>query len=784
MGYQSDQEFGQGRFTLRRELGRGGMGVVWLAFDRHLDEEVALKFLPPELTPDREAIDSLRREVSKSRKLSHPNIVRIHDLILMDGEPPFLSMEYIEGSNLASLRSAQPDRLFGWDAIKPVLEQLCAALDYAHQEKVAHRDLKPGNMMLDGNGRLKLADFGLAATLTESISKMTRDLGVSGTMAYMSPQQLDGRIPNAADDIYALGATMYELLTSKPPFFSGDLPHQIRNLVPQPMEDRLQELELANDIPADVAALTMACLAKERESRPASAREVADWIGLNTSEFVSDAVTPVAGAADVAASGPSSMAETVAEDAASESVELESSEQKGKAPQGIIFGIVGALLVTVLIFLFNKGEDESEGEVSPDSPEAGHILDLLPAGDLSAFETFMKDEGAPATGGDVFKLSGGELEISGAQSGFLATRRSFTNYHLTLEYQWLTDAPDRDSGISITTEKSGRGFTGLECDLVGPQHGLSGQLQLYGKGELRVQHADQTLQKSGVVESRRPGAPEKPPGEWNTLEILSDEHEMQIAINGFETVRVGWTAPADGPIMFQSRSGAIRFRNVRVADYTLGLARAHELMKADKWAQAAGEFELFLKNNPDALTTKRGLWLGLLCASIWNDPGVREAHKKHSRSFFDRFANPQGMFEGLRPAQAYVAFPGANDPDLLARALKGCVHANSIKPDIDEISMLRAKIEYRKGNYSEVARWLEKPLKSKHANRRSNAFAFEAMTRFQLGDKSGARTLLGKARAEQSTVDRSDFNQHHLAAIVAMNEATALIETPATGVSQ
>ena len=293
-------KIGHGRYTLQSELGRGGMGVVWLALDSHLDEQVALKFLPPDLAGDKEAIDSLKREVSKSRRLSHPNIVRIHDLVLSEDEVPFVSLEYIDGANMSDVKVQQEDRLFTWEQIRSLIRQLCSALDYAHSQKVVHRDLKPGNMMLDREGRLRLADFGLAATLNESMSRMTADLGSSGTPPYMSPQQIDGRVPKAADDIYALGATIYEFLTSKPPFYSGDILHQVRTLPPQPMDERLEDLELENEIPPDVAAMVMACLAKDRDHRPPTARAVAEWIGLDTGDFVN---TPTASSTAVPSSG-------------------------------------------------------------------------------------------------------------------------------------------------------------------------------------------------------------------------------------------------------------------------------------------------------------------------------------------------------------------------------------------------------------------------------------------------------------------------------------------------
>jgi serine/threonine protein kinase len=276
------QRVGAGRFTLIRVLGRGGMGVVWLARDRQLGENVALKMLPAEIRSDPVALDDLRRETLKSRKLTHPNIVRIHDLSHVEGESAFISMEYVNGPNFFALRSKQPSHLFSWEYLKPLVRQLCDALEYAHGEKVIHRDLKPGNLMLDSRGRLKLADFGIAATASDSASRMSSRHITSGTPSYMSPQQMDGQMPRPADDIYALGATLCELLTSRPPFHSGDIAHQVKHLPAPRMSARLAELGLTNEIPEHVEALVMACLAKVPEARPENMRAIAEGLGFGS----------------------------------------------------------------------------------------------------------------------------------------------------------------------------------------------------------------------------------------------------------------------------------------------------------------------------------------------------------------------------------------------------------------------------------------------------------------------------------------------------------------------
>lgn len=268
---------GGGRYSLVRVLGRGGMGIVWLAQDARLNSEVALKFLPPQIRYDSVALDDLRRETARSRKLSHPNIIRIHDLYEAPNEDAFISMEYIEGRNLSDLRLDSAKRVFSWEFLKPLVEQLCAGLDYAHGERIIHCDLKPANLMLDGKGRLKLADFGIARNVSDCITRNSLNQ-TSGTLLYMSPQQMEGDVPRVTDDIYALGATLYELLTGKPPFYTGDIMHQVRIVSPRPMQERLKELGLTNEIPAEIEQIIMACLSKNADHRPQSAGDVARLI--------------------------------------------------------------------------------------------------------------------------------------------------------------------------------------------------------------------------------------------------------------------------------------------------------------------------------------------------------------------------------------------------------------------------------------------------------------------------------------------------------------------------
>jgi serine/threonine protein kinase len=265
-----------GRYTLTRVLGCGGMGIVWLARDEELERDVALKFLPDVVIHDRGVLNDLKRETRRSLELTHKNIVRIYDFVSSETSA-CISMEYIDGDTLSNLRADKPRKIFEPDELTDWVGQLCDALDYAHNHaRIVHRDLKPGNLMVNQRGDLKVSDFGIARSLSDSVSKITMQRGKSGTLVYMSPQQLDGKRSDRLDDIYSLGASVYELLTSRPPFYSGNVDRQIREKIPPSMTQRRKELEIqGNSIDAEWEETVAECLAKEPARRPQSVAEVA-----------------------------------------------------------------------------------------------------------------------------------------------------------------------------------------------------------------------------------------------------------------------------------------------------------------------------------------------------------------------------------------------------------------------------------------------------------------------------------------------------------------------------
>jgi hypothetical protein len=268
-----------GRYELARMLGRGGMGVVWLAKDLELGRETALKFLPELVAMDPNAIGDMKREVRRAIDLAHPNIVKIHDFVT-DGRTAAVSMEYVNGHTLAALRQEKPAQVFATGDLLPWLKQLCAALDYAHADaQVVHRDLKAANLMVDARGRLKVLDFGIAASISDSVSRVSNQ-GSSGTPVYMSPQQMMGEDPAVTDDVYSVGATLYELLTGKPPFHSGNIILQVQSKVPPRLNERRKTLGL-EPVPAAWEDVIAACLEKEPALRPRTAGEIFDRLSGN-----------------------------------------------------------------------------------------------------------------------------------------------------------------------------------------------------------------------------------------------------------------------------------------------------------------------------------------------------------------------------------------------------------------------------------------------------------------------------------------------------------------------
>ena len=294
-----------GRYRVVRQLGQGGMGSVWLAEDTQLDaKQFAIKMLPSILVSNKRAYRQLKDEALVAMQLVHPNIVQIRAFEENNGNP-FLVMDYVDGetlddylaekggSNLTqSRREAESQRnledgCFGCgipeEDVIGILKPIAAALDYAHKKGVVHRDVKPGNVMIAKDGTPFILDFGIAREIQETMTRVTGKPS-SGTLLYMSPEQLHGAVPKKGQDIYSFAAMAYECLSGRPPFSRGQIEYQIDNDMPEPLAG----------VGVPLARSVMAGLAKKPEDRPATCLGVLAGGGFQRGAAGRRALTPCA----------------------------------------------------------------------------------------------------------------------------------------------------------------------------------------------------------------------------------------------------------------------------------------------------------------------------------------------------------------------------------------------------------------------------------------------------------------------------------------------------------
>jgi eukaryotic-like serine/threonine-protein kinase len=210
-----------GRYQLGRTLGSGGMAIVYQAHDRELGRVVAVKRLADNLSHDRSFRDRFLREAQLAARLSHPHLVRVYDFGHDPDGRPFIVMEYVEGGSLAEALAR--DGALSPARVVAVARDCCSGLAYAHAAGLVHRDLKPQNLLLDLDGRVKIADFGIARSLDGTSLTLTGS--VLGTAGYLAPEQAGGEQATAAADIYGLGVTLHQLATGGMP--GADAPHPL-----------------------------------------------------------------------------------------------------------------------------------------------------------------------------------------------------------------------------------------------------------------------------------------------------------------------------------------------------------------------------------------------------------------------------------------------------------------------------------------------------------------------------------------------------------------------------
>jgi serine/threonine protein kinase len=265
-------------FELLSELEIGSTGAVWLAEDYSSARQVgqvALKFLPDVILGDTSALEDLKNEIRRRIAFQHPKFLRVYGLVEAKGRVA-IQMEHRDGQSLSQLRLSKPNRIFEVRDLEKWVSELCQALEYAHQDiGLISGGLEPGNLMVDLDGNLKLKDFGIANSIADSMrrSKAIHDLGE--TLPYQSPQRAVGKEPAITDDLYSLGAILYELLSGEAPFFGGDIGVQVSGKIPRSMTERRAELGIRGEpIPKNWEETVAACLAKDPAQRPQSAAEV------------------------------------------------------------------------------------------------------------------------------------------------------------------------------------------------------------------------------------------------------------------------------------------------------------------------------------------------------------------------------------------------------------------------------------------------------------------------------------------------------------------------------
>jgi serine/threonine-protein kinase len=259
-----DQVF-DGRYRVVRKLGTGGMANVYLAEDQELGRSVAIKMLDDRHSQDEQFVERFRREAKNAAGLSHPNIVSIYDRGEAEGTY-YIAMEYLEGRTLKELLVARgPTPL---PVAIDYARQILGAVGFAHRHGIVHRDIKPHNVVVAPDGRLKVTDFGIARSGT---SQMTETGSIIGTAQYLSPEQAKGAPVTPASDIYSVGIVLYEMLTGSVPF-TGDTPLEIAmkhlSAVPEPPSERRE------DVPHELDAIVLRALAKDPEDRYQSAEEM------------------------------------------------------------------------------------------------------------------------------------------------------------------------------------------------------------------------------------------------------------------------------------------------------------------------------------------------------------------------------------------------------------------------------------------------------------------------------------------------------------------------------
>jgi serine/threonine protein kinase/Tfp pilus assembly protein PilF len=254
------------RYQIIEELGKGGMGRVYKALDKEVNEKIALKLIKPEIATDKKTIDRFRNELKLARKIGHKNVCRMYDLNREEGAY-YITMEYVSGEDLKSFIRRSGMLSIGKSIT--IAKQICEGLSEAHRLGVVHRDLKPQNIMIDSDGNVRIMDFGIARSLK---TKGITGSGIMiGTPEYMSPEQVEGKDVDQRSDVYSLGVIMYEMVTGQVPF-AGETTLSVA--VKHKTEAPPDPIEINDQVSKDLSRIILKCMEKEKGKRFQQAQDL------------------------------------------------------------------------------------------------------------------------------------------------------------------------------------------------------------------------------------------------------------------------------------------------------------------------------------------------------------------------------------------------------------------------------------------------------------------------------------------------------------------------------
>ncbi|MBR0565115.1 protein kinase [Azoarcus sp. L1K30] len=363
------------RYVISHEIGRGAMGTVYRAVDPMIERKIALKVLSVELlSTDREDFrERFFREAKAAGRLNHPNIVTIHDVGESSEGVPYIAMEYLTGLSLRE--SLDSGMVLPLRKVVDIALLILRGLDYAHQHGIVHRDIKPANIMLARNGMVKIMDFGIALATDGSKSL---DDAMAGSPIYMAPEQVSHGPVDARTDLFALGVTLYEMLTGKDPFAADSIPavmHNILHHVPPPPSS------LNPDVPPELDAVIMRTLAKPPADRFASARDLTRALtpirrALRDSGAAAQTRTeqaPSVGSATIVATPGSRPMRAGTDHPATDD------SDKSAARRPLLLVAVLVALSTAAVFAYFSSDTSEEGDRTLPVTPAVHAVPVSPA---------------------------------------------------------------------------------------------------------------------------------------------------------------------------------------------------------------------------------------------------------------------------------------------------------------------------------------------------------------------------------------------------------------------